>query len=80
MLNENARLLTEEDLPWLYDFTVTKGNIDSILEAQDAKSYKIGFLDGYKQGVADQYKAHEMDIEAGEKISLKVENDRPKDI
>ena len=30
-------LLTPKDLPWLYDFTVTKGNIDSILEAQLAK-------------------------------------------
>ena len=30
-------LLTEKDLPWLYNFTVTKGNIDSVLEAQLAK-------------------------------------------
>ncbi len=31
------KLLTEKDLPWLYDFTVTKGNIDSILETHLVK-------------------------------------------
>lgn len=36
----NDRFLTEKDLPWLYNFTVTKGNIYSVLEAQDAKTLK----------------------------------------
>jgi len=35
---QDELLLTENDLPWLYDFTVTKGNIDSVLEAQIAKA------------------------------------------
>lgn len=38
---DESRLLTEKDLPWLYNFTVTKGNIDSILEYQDTKTASI---------------------------------------
>ena len=31
---DEGRFITEKELPWLYNFTVTKGNIYSILEAQ----------------------------------------------
>ncbi len=37
-MTDKDLLLTEEDLPWLYNFTVTKGNIYSVLEAQLAKA------------------------------------------
>lgn len=38
---DEGRFITEDDLPWLYGFTVTEGNIYSILEAQDAKTASI---------------------------------------
>ena len=57
---DNKRLLTEKEVN-----KAEKGKHQSfigeaICQAQDAKSYKAG----YKQGVDDQHKAQQMDIDA----------------
>ena len=48
---DKGRLLTVEDLPWLYDFTAVKANVDTILEMQDAKTASIitDFLEPYSE-------------------------------